>query len=176
MKLADLTRGQLPRKMASMLGLLALARLGVYIPLPGVDVESFQATIKQGGVLGYVDQLVGGSISNVGVFSLGIVPYINSSIVLQVVSSSVPYLKRLQKEEGESGRRKFQQYQRYLALAFALVQALGQCLYIRPFVEDFSFGWVVESTATLTAGPCSTPSLSKASASHPAPCLKSPWE
>jgi preprotein translocase SecY subunit len=148
----DLLRGNLPKKLASVAGLLVLARSGVYVPLPGVDVDSFQQTIQKGGLLGYVDQLAGGSISNVGVFSLGIVPYINSSIVLQVLSSSIPYLKSLQKDEGEAGRRKFQQYQRYLALAFALVQAFGQCAYIRPFVTDFSFGWLVESTCALTAG------------------------
>lgn len=148
----DLFRGKLPSKLGSMLGLLVLARAGVYVPLPGVDVDSFQQTIQSGGLLGYVDQLAGGSISNVGVFSLGIVPYINSSIVLQVLSSSVPYLKSLQKDEGEAGRRKFQQYQRYLALAFALVQAFGQCAYIRPFVTEFSFGWLVESTCALTSG------------------------
>ena len=60
-------------------------------------------------------------------------------------------LKKLQKE-GEAGRRKFQQYQRYGALGFAVVQAVGQCLYVRPFVEDFNLGWLVESSAVLTAG------------------------
>ena len=63
-----------------------------------------------------------------------------------------PSLKKLQKEEGEAGRRKFQQYQRYGALAFAVVQAVGQCLYVRPYVEDFNLGWLVESSAVLTAG------------------------
>ena len=63
-----------------------------------------------------------------------------------------PSLKKLQKEEGEAGRRKFQQYQRYGALGFAIVQAVGQCLYVRPYVEDFSLPWLVESSAVLTAG------------------------
>ena len=63
-----------------------------------------------------------------------------------------PSLKKLQKEEGEAGRRKFNQYQRYGALAFAVVQAVGQCLYVRPFVDDFSLPWLLESSAVLTAG------------------------
>ena len=63
-----------------------------------------------------------------------------------------PSLKKLQKEEGEAGRRKFNQYQRYGALAFAVVQAVGQCLYVRPYVEDFSLPWLLESSAVLTAG------------------------
>ena len=63
-------------------------------------------------MMGYVDTLTGGSISKLGIFSLGIVPYINSSIIFQLLGSVFPELKKLQKEEGEAGRRKFQQYQR----------------------------------------------------------------
>jgi preprotein translocase subunit SecY len=63
-----------------------------------------------------------------------------------------PSLKKLQKEEGEAGRRKFQQYQRYGALGFAIVQAVGQCLYVRPYVEDFSLPWLVESCAGVPPG------------------------
>ena len=70
----------------------------------------------------------------------------------QLLTSVFPSLKKLQKEEGEAGRRKFNQYQRYGALAFAVVQAVGQCLYVRPYVEDFSLPWLLESSAVLTAG------------------------
>ena len=108
--------------------------------------------ISQGGLLSYVDTLSGGSISKLGIFSLGIVPFINSSIIFQLLSSAIPSLEKLQKEEGIAGRRKFQQYQRYGALGFAVVQAVGQVLYVRPFVDDFSLGFLVSSTLTLTAG------------------------
>jgi hypothetical protein len=76
--------------------------------------------------MSYIDTLSGGSISKLGIFSLGIVPFINSSIIFQLLSSAIPSLEKLQKEEGIAGRRKFQQYQRYGALGFAVVQAVGQ--------------------------------------------------
>lgn len=65
-------------------GLVAVSRIGVYDRLPGVDVEKFSAAVSGSGLLGYIDNITGGSISNVGVFSLGIIPAINASIFLQV--------------------------------------------------------------------------------------------
>mmetsp|Transcript_10887 Transcript_10887/g.43887 ORF Transcript_10887/g.43887 Transcript_10887/m.43887 type:complete len:552 (-) Transcript_10887:122-1777(-) len=149
----DFMNSKLPGKIGTVLLLLILSRVGTYIPISGVDRDAFAESLQGGGnVLGYVDTLTGGSISKLGIFSLGIVPYINSSIIFQLLTSVFPSLKKLQKEEGEAGRRKFQQYQRYGALGFAVVQAVGQCLYVRPFVEDFNLGWLVESSAVLTAG------------------------
>ncbi len=150
--MADFWNSKLPGKLTTLAALLLVSRVGVYIPLEGVDRAGFAAQIQSSGFLGYVDTLAGGSISKVGVFSLGIVPYINSSIIFQLLASAVPQLQRLQKEEGEAGRRTFAQYQRYGALAFALVQAVGQCLYLRPFVDDFSLGWLAASSLSLTAG------------------------
>jgi len=144
--------GDLPGKVGTVLLLLALSRVGVYIPIDGVDRAAFAESMSQGGLLSYVDTLSGGSISKLGIFSLGIVPFINSSIIFQLLSSAIPSLEKLQKEEGIAGRRKFQQYQRYGALGFAVVQAVGQVLYVRPFVDDFSLGFLVSSTLTLTAG------------------------
>ncbi len=94
----------------------------------------------------------GGSISKVGVFSLGIVPYINASILLQLLATAFPSLKKLQREEGPQGRARFQQYQKLAALVFAVAQAVGQLTYLRPFVDDFSPGWLAENTVLLTAG------------------------
>ena len=150
--LADFWNSRLPGKLATLAALLIVSRVGVYIPLEGVDRAAFAAQIQSSGLLGYVDTLAGGSISKVGVFSLGIVPYINSSIIFQLLASALPALQKLQKEEGEAGRRQFAQYQRYGALAFAAVQAVGQCLYLRPFVEDFSPAWLATSSLSLTAG------------------------
>lgn len=124
----------------------------MYLPLEGVDREAFASAVQGSGLLGYMDTLSGGSISKVGVFSLGIVPYINSSIVFQLLASALPQLQKLQKEEGEAGRRTFAQYQRYGALGFAVVQAVGQCLYLRPFVPDFDVAWLATSSVSLTAG------------------------
>ncbi|GAX74425.1 hypothetical protein CEUSTIGMA_g1874.t1 [Chlamydomonas eustigma] len=142
----------LPSKLGVLVGLIALSRVGVYIRLPGVDVDAFAATMANNGVMGYVDTLSGGSISKVGLFSLGIIPYINSSIVLQLLSAAFPSLKKMQREDGAQGRAKFQYYQKLGAFVFAIMQSVGQLLYIRPFVEDFSPAWLASNTCALTAG------------------------
>eukprot|EP00240_Pyramimonas_obovata_P000501 CAMPEP_0118933264 /NCGR_PEP_ID=MMETSP1169-20130426/11854_1 /TAXON_ID=36882 /ORGANISM="Pyramimonas obovata, Strain CCMP722" /LENGTH=541 /DNA_ID=CAMNT_0006876003 /DNA_START=92 /DNA_END=1717 /DNA_ORIENTATION=- len=145
-------QGKLPQKVATVLLLLALSRVGTYIPIGGVDRAAFAETMNQNGMLSYVDTLSGGSISKLGIFSLGIVPFINSSIIFQLLSSAIPELQKLQKEEGIAGRRKFNQLQRYGALGFAVVQAIGQVLYVRPYVDDFSFTFLLNSSLALTAG------------------------
>ncbi len=94
----------------------------------------------------------GGSLGRVGVFSLGIVPYINASILLQLLATAFPSLKKLQREEGPQGRARFQQYQKLAALVFAVAQAAGQLTYLRPYVDDFSAGWLAESVLLLTTG------------------------
>lgn len=81
-----------------------------------------------------------------------IVPYINASIVLQLLATAFPSLKKLQREEGPQGQSRFQLYQRGLALAFAAAQAAGQLGYVRPFVEDWSPQWALASGASLVAG------------------------
>lgn len=139
-------------KLATMLALVAFSRVGVYARLPGVDVDAFSASLAGGGLLGYIDALSGGSISRVGIFSLGIVPYINASIVLQLLSTAFPSLKKLQREEGPQGKARFEFYQKLLALVFACVQAAGQLSYVRPYVDDWSPGWAVGSGITLVAG------------------------
>ena len=139
-------------KLATMLALVVFSRVGVYERIPGVDVAAFAASLQSGGLLGYIDTLSGGSISRVGVFSLGIVPYINASIVLQLLATAFPSLKKLQREEGPQGQARFQLYQKLLALAFAGVQAGGQLAYVRPYVEDWSPGWAAGAALTLVAG------------------------
>jgi preprotein translocase SecY subunit len=103
-------------------------------------------------VIGYIDALTGGSISKVGLFSLGIVPYINASIVMQLMTVALPNLKRLQRDEGPSGRQKFSQYQKIVTLLFSLVQAIGQLNSTRPFVTEFSLYWLLENSIVLAAG------------------------
>ena len=113
----DFFSGDLPQKVATILALLVVSRIGAYIPISGVDRTAFAESLSNtGGMMSYVDTLTGGSISKLGIFSLGIVPFINSSIIFQLLSSVFPELQKLQKEEGESGRRQFMQYQRYVLL------------------------------------------------------------
>jgi preprotein translocase subunit SecY len=108
------------------LGILIVARIGAYIPLPGIDPIAFQQIFSQhsGGVLGMVDMFAGGAISRMTVFALGIMPYISASIIMQLLTSVVPTLEAW-KKEGESGRRKISQYTRYGTLVLALAQSLG---------------------------------------------------
>jgi len=145
-------KSELPGKLAILLSLVVVSRLGVYVRLPGVDVDGFSAMMQNSGLLGYVDTLSGGSISKVGLFSLGIIPYINASIVLQLLAAAFPALKKLQREEGAQGRARFQYYQKLGAFVFAIVQALGQLTYLRPFVEDFSPVWLASNSMALVAG------------------------
>jgi preprotein translocase subunit SecY len=100
--------------------------MGVYIPVsPKIDTTAVTETLETGaGFTTYVDALTGGSIAKAGLFSLGIVPFINASIIMQLMTSVFPQLKKLSRDEGTSGRQKFLQYQKIVTLFFALVQAL----------------------------------------------------
>ena len=148
----DFFSSDLPKKVAILLGLIIFSRLGVYVRLPGVDVDKFSEAMSGSGLLGYIDTLSGGSISKVGLFSLGIVPYINASILLQLLATAFPSLKKLQREEGPQGRARFTLYQKLAALAFAVVQSTGQLTYIRPYVDDWSLDWLAGGVLTLTTG------------------------
>jgi preprotein translocase subunit SecY len=108
------------------LGALIVARIGAYIPLPGIDAAAFAAIFQQhsGGVLGMVDMFAGGAISRMTVFALGIMPYISASIIMQLLTSVSPQLEAW-KKEGESGRKKINQYTRYGTVILAMVQAFG---------------------------------------------------
>jgi len=116
------------------LGLLLLVRLGIYIPVPGIDRVAFQDFIARGGqLIGFLDIFTGGGISTLGVFGLGILPYINASIILQLLTSAIPQLEDLQKNEGEAGRRKIAQYTRYVALGWGILQSVVFALILRPY-------------------------------------------
>ena len=116
------------------LGLLLLVRLGIYIPVPGIDRAAFQDFIARGGqLIGFLDIFTGGGISTLGVFGLGILPFINASIILQLLTSALPQLEDLQKNEGEAGRRKIAQYTRYVALGWGMLQSVVFALILRPY-------------------------------------------
>jgi preprotein translocase subunit SecY len=108
------------------LGALVVARIGAYIPLPGIDSAAFATFFAQhsGGVLGMVDMFAGGAIQRMTVFALGIMPYISASIIMQLMTSVSPQLEAL-KKEGESGRKKINQYTRWGTIVLAAVQAFA---------------------------------------------------
>ncbi|MFE4107135.1 preprotein translocase subunit SecY [Almyronema epifaneia] len=138
------------------LGLLVLVRLGVFIPVPGIDRVAFNQYLQSnsvGGVLGFVDIFVGGGLSALGIFALGILPYINASIILQLLTAAIPALEDLQKNEGEAGRRKLSQITRYVALGWAILQStLLSSFLLMQFARTPGIPFVIETVLALTAG------------------------
>jgi preprotein translocase subunit SecY len=116
----------LQRRIFFTLGLLIVFRLGTFIPMPGIDPVQLKIFIEQtqGGILGIFNMFGGGAVSRMAIFSLGIMPYISASIIMQLASSMMPSLEAL-KKEGEAGRRKINQYTRYGTVILATVQAYG---------------------------------------------------
>ncbi len=135
------------------IGLLVLVRLGIFIPVPGIDRVRFAEAVQNLPVLGFLDIFTGGGLSALGIFALGILPFINASIIMQLLTAAIPALEDLQKNEGEAGRRKISQYTRYVALAWAILQSLGLTIgLLRPYALEPGFWFIAETVLALTAG------------------------
>ncbi|MEB3171063.1 MAG: preprotein translocase subunit SecY [Synechococcaceae cyanobacterium] len=137
------------------LGLLLLVRLGIYVPVPGIDRVAFQGFMQQGGqLLNLLDIFTGGGLSTLGVFALGILPFINASIILQLLTAAVPQLEDLQKNEGEAGRRRIAQITRYVALGWGLIQSVVFAFLLRQYkiadIQDWQF--LLQTSLALVAG------------------------
>jgi preprotein translocase subunit SecY len=150
------------KKLAFTAAMLALYRLGAYIPAPGVDVQAvkeIQDNFGGSNILGFLNLFSGGSLSRLSLFALGIMPYITASIILQLLTVVVPSLERLQKE-GEVGQQKITQYTRYLTVGLAFAQSLGYVFLFRSFgneagtsvVGTLTFGKTFLIVICLTAG------------------------
>src|SRR3712207_1499805 len=142
--------------------MLALYRIGAYIPAPGINVDAVEQIAENftgSSVLGLLNVFSGGSLQRFAIFALGIMPYITASIILQLLTVVVPSLDKLRKE-GEVGQQKITQYTRYLTVALAFGQSIGYVFLFRtfgsdannPVVEQFTFGRVFVIVTTLTAG------------------------
>jgi preprotein translocase subunit SecY len=145
---------ELRRRLLFTAFVLALYRLGSFIPAPGVDADQLKTYFgNQGGtVLGLLNLFSGSALSRFSIFALGIMPYITASIILQLGAVVVPSLAQLQKE-GEAGYAKINQYTRYLTVALAAAQAVGYSyLFRRQGVLDANTGRLVLIVVTLTAG------------------------
>jgi len=154
---------ELRNKILFTLGLLAAYRIGFYVPLPGVNQDRLAQSFSHSDESGSVQQLAevfqmftGGNLQQSTVFGLGIMPYISASIIFQLLATVVPSLEKLQKE-GESGRKKIQEYTRYATVALCLFQATLWLRYIESnqlvyadYQSTFSF-WVIGLSA-MTAG------------------------
>ncbi|MCY4513122.1 MAG: preprotein translocase subunit SecY, partial [Bdellovibrionales bacterium] len=143
------------------IGVLVLYRVGVQIPVPGVDQNAVIEAFSQrgGGIFGLLNTFTGGAMEQFSILSLGILPYITASIIFQLLQTGVPYLEQL-KKEGESGRRKITQYTRYATAGLAVFQGYGlsQGFYGQEGIIAMSyFGFIpfkVFAILTLTAGAC----------------------
>jgi len=142
------------------LGLLAVYRIGAFIPIPGINSELLQVLFEQsrGTVLGIVDLFSGGNFRQMTIFALGIMPYITASIILQLMTVVWPYLERLQKE-GELGRRKITQYTRLLTIGLSAFQSftiaetlIRQSVEGQPLVYNPGWGFRMMTILTLTTG------------------------
>src|SRR2546428_8124610 len=125
--LANLLRvAELGKRVLFMLALVAVFRIGAHIPPPGINSAVLDQIFSQaaGTALGIFDLFSGGNFRRLTIFALGIMPYITSSIILQLMTVVFPYLERLQKE-GELGRRKITQYTRYLTICLAIIQSFS---------------------------------------------------
>jgi preprotein translocase subunit SecY len=117
---------ELRKRILFTLGLLLVYRLGTFIPVPGIDATALREFMEsaQSGIGGMLSMFTGGALGRMGIFALGIMPYISASIIVQLLTSMVPSLEQL-KKEGEQGRRKINQYTRYGTVLLATFQAYG---------------------------------------------------
>jgi preprotein translocase subunit SecY len=137
--------------------LLAVYRFGGHVPTPGIDGKRLTEFFQQnsGSLFGFIDMFSGGNFRRLTIFALGIMPYITSSIILQLLTVVVPTLEKLQKE-GELGRRKITQWTRYLTIILAVVQSFGIAIALEKsgggFVLNPGIGFLLMTIITLTAG------------------------
>src|SRR6478752_1268606 len=142
--------------------MLALYRLGAYIPAPNINLDALDAVQKQfagNNILGFLNLFAGGSLQRFAIFALGIMPYITASIILQLLTVVVPSLEKLRKE-GEVGQQRITQYTRYLTVGLAFAQSVGYVFLFRSFngsagtsiVKNYTFGGVFLIVVCLTAG------------------------
>ncbi len=121
---------ELRSKILFTLLLIFIYRVGTHIVLPGIDPTKLDLESAKGGILGLIDTFAGGAFSQASILALGIMPYISASIFMQLMTVLVPQFQKMQKE-GESGRKKINQWTRYLTVAVTLVQASAYVTYLR---------------------------------------------
>ncbi len=135
-------------------GILVLIRLGIHLPIPGINrVEFARAVASNNQILSFLDIFSGGGLSALGIFALGILPYINASIIIQLLTAAIPSLENLQKNEGEAGRRKLSQYTRYVSLGWGIVQSVFLAsFWLKPYAYNFGPLFVAQTAIALVAG------------------------
>ncbi|MCF6444275.1 preprotein translocase subunit SecY [Nereida sp. MMG025] len=133
------------------IGLLIVYRIGTYIPVPGIDADSLRTFMDQAasGIAGVLGMFTGGALSRMGIFALGIMPYISASIIVQLLTAMVPHFEQL-KKEGEQGRKKINQYTRYGTVVLATFQAYGLAVSLEAGDLVTDPGWFFRASCVIT--------------------------
>jgi preprotein translocase subunit SecY len=151
---------ELKKRLWFTLGALIIYRLGTYIPLPGIDPAALNDIFSRqgGGLIGMFDMFSGGALSRMTIFALNVMPYISASIIMQLMTAVVPTLEEL-KKEGETGRKKINQYTRYLTVLLATVQGYGIAVGLErstssvgPVVMNPGFFFEITTVVTIVGG------------------------
>ena len=143
---------ELTSKLLITLALLILVRIGTFIPVPGIDQEYLSNFIKNSPISGFLNTFSGGSTFVIGIFTLNIFPYINASILMQLLVTLVPSLEKLQKEEGAAGRRKITQITRLISLGWAIIQSTSIAFFLKNILFNWNINFAFEIILCLTAG------------------------
>ncbi|WP_068118514.1 preprotein translocase subunit SecY [Tropicimonas marinistellae] len=142
---------ELRQRILFTLGLLIVYRLGTYIPVPGIDGQALRDFMDQAaaGIGGILTMFTGGALGRMGIFALGIMPYISASIIIQLMTAMVPQLEQL-KKEGEQGRKKINQYTRYGTVLLATFQAYGLAVSLEAGGLAHDPGWFFRAAVVIT--------------------------
>lgn len=136
------------KKIVFTLMMFLVFRIGTHIPVPGIDSSVISALTEQAKLLGFFDMISGGAFKNFSIFAMSITPYINASIIMQLLTVIVPKLEQLAKDD----RRKIVEYTRYLTVVLGFIQAIGISFGLRSALVDTSFSSILLIALTLTAG------------------------
>jgi len=142
---------ELRRKIIFTLALLFVYRLGSFIPVPFVDLAQLKTLVNDNGMFGLFNIISGGNFGNFTIFAMSITPYINASIIMNLLAFAIPALEKLQKE-GEEGRKKLAQYTRFLTIVLALIQAMGMSLSFGNLLLEKASFTVFTVVICITAG------------------------
>ncbi|MCK5095151.1 MAG: preprotein translocase subunit SecY, partial [Spirochaetes bacterium] len=147
---------ELRKRVFFTLFMIVIIRIGAYIPVPGINAVALQKLFTQtgGGLLGFLDLFAGGALSRFSVFALGIMPYISSSIILQLLTIVIPALERLSKE-GEVGRKKIQQITRFSTVGIAAIQSYALTVFMgsRPeVIVNPGIGFTITAIVAISSG------------------------
>tara|TARA_B100000768_G_scaffold165886_1_gene168805 strand:+ start:2619 stop:3851 length:1233 start_codon:yes stop_codon:yes gene_type:complete len=146
------TRKNLINRILLTLGIIFFARFGTFIPIPGIDQNYLYKELQNSPILNFFSSFSQGDFFVLGPFTLGILPNINASITMQLLTSISPALQKLQKEEGLSGQKKATQYVRYVTVMIAFIYGLIIAFFLKPFVFGWNFIQAFEIAITLTTG------------------------